>query len=549
MNNTVISLLSADDGVKRANVFGVDEHQPTLYMPQYITMQGISFKDCTNSQTNTFEIRDQYITAINNLVLSIELPDVKGLGRFGFVPYVGYKLIKHVSISSDHGTIWEKSGEEIFDSCSSNESAMQLSGFTRELNDISTGLTQNDTIKEATTVYVYLKTAFDVENTFSSLKLANSKITVTVTFHSISEVIVYDSTFDVEAFVKSFVYVTELSFIGYMVRNVQLKPTFIEMTRKQISQINQSTAAITDVHATTFVSVYVKPCYSTADNRFISYPGYAQTEKDYVCAFVERLLEDMVIVSDQVPCGKFPPSADIVEVPDNGIVYLQDVEVLVKIDNVPDDMNVYFHSNLLVFGTRKNSIVYNLSKKFSVIAGYYSVATNRIIFTSVSHSINISDASIPVSLWSCQRNVYNGDNRSESSKSKDLFVNDPFIKGIDFKNKIDVISRLDVRFGNDVLYSETSPISKVYGELFGRPKSVRTLIFNFTPHTFFKPTTLNSNTSRGKDKLMIRVIYANLDQNNPIYYVPKQLVVISSDLYKLTNDNGILAIKVTSDHQ
>lgn len=104
-------------------------------------------------------------------------------------------------------------------------------------------------------------------------------------------------------------------------------------------------------------------------------------------------------------------------------------------------------------------------KKFSAITGTYSDATKRTIFAHISHSINIIDTSIPVSLWTSQRNVYNGDNRSAESKAKDLFINDPFIKGIDFKNKTDIISRLEVRFGNDVLYSENGPISRIYNEL------------------------------------------------------------------------------------
>ncbi|AWU47133.1 Trimeric virion coat protein [Sea otter poxvirus] len=548
MNNTVISLLSADDGIKRANVFGVDEHQPTLYMPQYITMQGITNKDCSEFQTSIFEIRDHYITAINKLVLNIDLPEVKGMGKFGYIPYVGYKLIKHVTITSDHGTLWEISGEELFDMCSNNQSALELSGYSRELNDISTGMTQNDTVKEATSVYVYIQTPFDVENTFSSLKLHNSKITVMITFNSIADVVVYDSIFDIDTFVKNFVYVTELTFVGYMVRNIQTKTSFIEITRKNIGQINQTTSVITDVHASTALRIYVKPCYGNTDNRFISYPGFLQSERDYINSFVERLLEDLVTVSVSVPT-KFPDTAEIVDVTETGIVTIQDADVVVKIDNVPEDHNVYYHTNILIFGTRKNAVIYNLSKKFYVITGTYSESTNRIIFTNVSHNITIADASIPVSVWSCQRNVYNGDNRSDASKYKDLYVNDPFIKGIDFKNKIDVISRMEVRFGNDVLYTETTPVSKIYGELLKQVKGIRTLLFNFTPQTFFRPTTLNSNPSRGKDKLMVRVVFSALDVNNPIYYVSKQLVVICSELYKIIYDGGVRAIKVNKDSQ
>ncbi|CAC21328.1 90L protein [Yaba-like disease virus] len=549
MNNTVInSLIGNDDSVKRHNVFGVDCHTPTLYMPQYITLTGVVSNDSPEQHVvSTFEIRDQYITALSHFVLSLDLPEVKGIGKFGYVPYVGYKAIQHISVSSNNGILWEITGEDLFISCRDNDTALKHSGFSHELNDVSTGLSPNDTIKESTTVYIYIKTPFDEEKTFSSLKLSDSKIVVSVTFNSVSDIIIRDSTFNYETFVKEFVYVSELSFIGYMVKNIQTKQSYIEKPRRILGQLNQSTAVISEVYAVTSLSVYVKPFYGNTDNKFISYPGYLQSERDYICAFVERLLEDMVIVSHSLP-KFFPDSAEIIEVPPCGIVTIQDAEVFVKIDNVPCDMKVYFHTNILVFGTRKNSFVYNISKKFSTITGSYSDSTKRIMFSHISHSINITDVSIPVSLWTCQRNVYNGDNRSECSKSKDLFINDPFIKGIDFKNKTDIISRMEVRFGNDVLYSETGPISNIYNDLLNNcVGGTRTLKFNFTPHTFFKPTTIVANPSRGKDKLSVRVVFSSFDPNNPIYYVSKQLVLVCNDLYKITHDNGVNVSKITGE--
>ncbi|QQG31577.1 Rifampicin resistance protein [Swinepox virus] len=550
MNNTVInSIIGNDDIIKRHNVFGVDVQNPTLYMPQYITINGITSTDsnCDQHVVSTFEIRDQYITALSHVMLSIELPEVKGVGRFGYVPYVGYKCIQHVSISSYDDILWESSGEDLYNSCLDNDTALTNSGYSHELNTISTGLTPNDTIKESTTVYVYIKTPFDVEKTFSSLKLADTKIVITITFNPVSDIIIRDITFNYDNFVKDFVYVTELSCIGYMVKNIQIKPSYIERPRRVFGQLNQSTAVISDVHSVSSLSVYIKPYYGNADNKFISYPGYSQSEKDYICVFVERLLDDLVTVCDTSPKW-FPETAELVEVPNSGIVTIQDVDIFVRIDNVPCNMKVYFHTNILVFGTRKNSVTYNLSKKFTTITGTYSESTNRIMFSHVSHSINITDVSIPVSVWTCQRNIYNGDNRSESSKNKDLFINDPFIKGIDFKNKTDIISRLEVRFGNDVLYSETSPISKVYNDLLSNHKcGMRTLRFNFTPPTFFKPTTIVANPSRGKDKLSVRVVFASLDPNNPIYYISKQLVLVCKDLYKVTNDDGINVTKIIGE--
>ena len=42
MNASIInSLIHAEDGVRRSNVFGFDMHQPTLYMPQYVTVSGV----------------------------------------------------------------------------------------------------------------------------------------------------------------------------------------------------------------------------------------------------------------------------------------------------------------------------------------------------------------------------------------------------------------------------------------------------------------------------------------------------------------------------
>ncbi|SPN67950.1 CPXV131 protein [Cowpox virus] len=78
MNNTIInSLIGGDDSIKRSNVFAVDSQIPTLYMPQYISLSGVMTNDGPDNQAiASFEIRDQYITALNHLVLSLELPEV-----------------------------------------------------------------------------------------------------------------------------------------------------------------------------------------------------------------------------------------------------------------------------------------------------------------------------------------------------------------------------------------------------------------------------------------------------------------------------------------
>lgn len=551
MNNSIISSVinSIDSSSKRTNIFSFDVQHPTAYMPQYISINGYHNKkdnDANQVYNVSFDIRDQHIAAVNYFFISIQLPEVSGEGKFAYVPYVGYKCIQHVAITCGDITIWETDGEELFDKCVDDKIAV-LSGYSPELNDISTGYTPNDTIKDSTTLYVYIKTPFDADKTISSLKLVNNKITVTITFRSINDVIVYDSKFQVERFVRDFVYSTELHLIAYAVSDIKPKSAYIELDRRVVSCSSTPTPipVISDVYACTAMSVYVKPYYGMMENKFISYPGYRQTESDYVRCMVNRLLDDLIVVADTVPQG-FPNTATFVKVPVDGQINLQDVDIIVKIDNVPDDKDIYYHTNLLIFGTRKNSFVYNISKKFSSIIGTYSPNTDSINFSKVNHSISITDASIPVSFWVSQKNVYQGDNRSNYSKSKDLVVNDPFRKGIDMVNKTDVISRLEVRFGNDPIYSEISPITKVFNMLLtGSSINMRKIIFNMNPANIFRPTTLNANTKRGKDKLTVRISYIDTDPNNPIHYVAKQLVVICTDLYRIDYDGNINITKIT----
>ncbi|QRM15347.1 putative rifampicin resistance protein, IMV assembly [Mudlarkpox virus] len=550
MNNSILSSVNSADFMKRTNIFSFDVQQPTAYMPQYVSINGYYDKkdqnDVTQPNSISFDIRDQHISAVNYFVLSIDLPEVSGEGEFAYAPYVGYKCIQRVSITCGDITIWETDGEELFDKCVDDKIAT-LSGYSSELNDVSIGYTPNDTIKEPTTVYVYIKSPFDVDKTISSLKLVNSKITVTITFRSINDVIVYDSKFQSEKFIKEFVYSPELHLIAYAVSEIKPKSAYIEMDRRVVSC--SSTPApipvISDVYACSAVSVYVKPYYGMMENKFISYPGFKQNESDYISALVNRLLDDLVVVTDTVP-KDFPDTAMFLKVPSNGKITLQDVDIVVRIDNVPEDKDVYYHTNLLIFSTRKNSFVYNMSKKFSSIIGTYSPITDSISFSKVNHSITITDASIPVSFWVSQKNVYQGDNRSSNSKSKDLIVNDPFRKGIDMVNKTEVLSRLEVRFGNDPIYTETLPITKVYNKLLtGTSVNVRKLIFNMNPANIFRPTTLNANTKRGKDKLTVRVSYIDTDPNNPIHYVSKQLVVVCTDLYRIDYDGKINVTKIT----
>lgn len=209
MNNSLINsvLNTIDYNVKRTNIFSVDVQQPTIYMPQYVSINGYTDSNyhCEKMQSYmvSFDIRDQHIAAVNYFVLSIELPEVTGEGEFAYVPFVGYKCIQRVSIMTEDLTIWETDGEELFDKCVDDKVAV-MSGYSPELNDLSVGYTHNDTIKSGTTVYVYIKSPFDTDRTISSLKLVNSKIVVTVTFRSINDVIIYDSKFQVERFIKDF---------------------------------------------------------------------------------------------------------------------------------------------------------------------------------------------------------------------------------------------------------------------------------------------------------------------------------------------------------
>ncbi|ALA62402.1 rifampicin resistance protein [Turkeypox virus] len=552
MNNSIINSVinSIDSSTRRTNIFSFDVQQPTAYMPQYVSINGYcDSKDrheCSRPLSISFDVRDQHIAAINYFIISIDLPEVTGEGKFAYIPYIGYKCIQHVTITCGDMTIWETDGEELFDKCIDDKIAF-ISGYCPELNDISTGYTPNDTIKEATTLYVYIKTPFDTDRTISSLKLVNSKITITVTFRNINDVIVYDSKFQVEKFVKEFVYSTELHLIAYAVSDIKPKPAYIEIDRKLISCSSTPTPVpvISDVYACTSMSVYVKPYCGMMENKFISYPGYKQSEADYIRAMVGRLLDDLVVVTDTAP-RDFPSSASFVKVPPDGQITIQDVDIIIKIDNVPDDKDVYYHINLLVFSTRKNSSIYNISKKFSSIVGVYSPITDSINFSKVDHSVSITDASIPVSFWISQKNVYQGDNRSEYSKSKDLIVNDPYRKGIDMVNKTDIISRLEVRFGNEPIYTEISPITKVFNMLLtGSSVNVRKILFNLNPANIFRPTTLNANTKRGKDKLTVRISYADIDANNPIHYISKQLVVVCTDLYRIEYDGKINVSKIT----
>lgn len=106
---------------------------------------------------------------------------------------------------------------------------------------------------------------------------------------------------------------------------------------------------------------------------------------------MSRLLDDLVIVSDGPPTG-YPESAEIVEVPEDGVVSIQDADVYVKIDNVPDNMSVYLHTNLLMFGTRKILLYITFLKSFPPLLEHIatppreqSLLTYHILSTSSIH--------------------------------------------------------------------------------------------------------------------------------------------------------------------
>ncbi|ABJ09011.1 rifampin resistance protein [Nile crocodilepox virus] len=544
MNTSIVNSFLGSrraEAAKSKNVFGVDPQETTYYMPQYITVSGIRCDDVVR-----YEVKDQYINAANYFVLTVPLPEIKGVGSFAYAPHVGYKCIKRVQFSSQRGLIWEIEGEELF-AASRGSNIAACSGYSEKLCSMSTGHTPNDVIKESELIYVYLRTPFDDESTISSLKIpANDKIVIEVAFNRISDVVIYDAAFNIDAFAHGFVYQPDLSFIGYTVKGLQAKPAYLQIPRRVVGSLNITSNSLGEVYSITSLSVYVKPCYGI-ENKFIAYPGFDQTPAAYVKAYVERLLFDLLTVSAERP-SNFPPESDIVRIASSDIVTIQDIDVSVCIDGVPAGKSLYFHRNLLVFGTRRNGAAYNISKKFSKICGFYNDVNDTIIYTEVLHTVDMLDVSIPVKLWNSERNIQAGDNRSAASKAKDVYINDPFLKGIDLLGSFDPVERMEVRFGHELMYSEDFPISRIYNRLLTSAIAAeRKLIFNYTQCCLFKPTILQADHSRGKDKLHVKVGYKRLDVDNPIHYVDRQLVLACNDLYRISYDNSEVKVSKIND--
>lgn len=267
-------------------------------------------------------------------------------------------------------------------------------------------------------------------------------------------------------------------------------------------------------------------------NRFLINPGPNNTFENIRKKFLKKILECLVIVSEQdlskaqekIALG-YKKESKFEVVVDNKIYFDKNNHnyCQIYISNVPEGSNVYYHKNILTFSRRldKNNIL-NISSLFKYIKGIYFEEEEKITFNldEIEDTIDIWHMSIPVEIWDHKNNTETGDLRSIENKTKDFYISNDFIYGMDFLSKDKGYKDVKISAGQDTLNNYYLDTFGIYRDVILKP--IKMDKNNYAQHALF--TTYNNiyNIKANPD-INFNNFLANISWEEYPDYNPKNL--------------------------
>lgn len=232
-----------------------------------------------------------------------------------------------------------------------------------------------------------------------------------------------------------------------------------------IKTINQS-----DVNAEFFTSpkfdntneiiIYSKTKHFETENRFLFNPGSDLQDKTIIDKFINNFKDDLLyFVHGKDQMKLYNKEIQYVKVEDGYAHLTKNKKCKIIIHNLPEDVTVYFHSNILSYERRNDEKQkLNVSHLFRKIEGFYT--ETKFIYLDIVHDIDVTCASFPVEFWTHKTNTSTKDLRSKTSKKKDFFYSNSFLTGIDFSSRRLLIKRVETKIYNDN-YKFVPPINYI----------------------------------------------------------------------------------------
>jgi hypothetical protein len=560
MKKAFITELDPDE--YNLNIHSVNYRKGNFNIPQSIK---IPPDDQHNNNIYKFILTDKNVEGMNNICLHIKIPEIKGVGAVCFSENFIFKLIKNFKLYINSTLIVQRNGFEFLSELKKNDRYNNIYtqiGNNKYFLDFKYGTNDDDIMFESKELMCPLMMIFD--QYLQILKIPYlSKIIIELELNKITDVINYNMSFKNNIGKLSNIDLEpKLSFNLYNTKNEISYDRYIEQ-----SEFKDGGDDKTENYSSSFKSITNIFWYVKSDlflnNRFISYPGYDLSESGYINAFKNRLLEDLIVVARDESfkkIKKFSNKCDFQKINKKTNVYKFDKvdEVKFNILNVPDDHEIYFHTNILTFNRRHREDTYNISKKFKYILGQYIKNEDRILFLEVDHSLNISDVSIPISKWESNENTAMGDLRSQESKNKDIIINDLFIFGLDFLCKDIGYKSVTVRSGtsydniidrsdnrqllNHLAYKDMNYSLTELGKYL--EPCIGFIKFNCNNIIYTEPSRFKSDETNNLRSCTINVDWSNYSDNNPKSLINKKLIVGVTHLKKLSyNDNNTLIME------
>lgn len=410
------------------------------------------------------EISHENIEGFSNILLDVNLPEIKGFGKVGYNYNFGFSLIKSFKIIINKVDIYNTNGQELlrFFKQKSPEYVKELYDNSMLNNDnwldYRIGNGSDYVIYPAKVITIPLCLFFDENIPFGIFRVPKgSTITFELELLPITSVINYDITFKNKSLHNIYnVYSPYINLSIYNTINESITNRYIDQYQEikhPVDNIGRNSFSTAKFKGITNLIYYIKSPLFQSDKAFITYPTISMSEKDMIRQYEKRLLSDIIVITNDIETikSKYPEDSKFVKVENNTVRFNKFNTCIVEILGVPDGYDVYYHTNILTFSRRENEKQYNISEKFSRISGIFYPVQRYIDFTFIKSNLEINDISIPVEFWNDEVNTSYGDLRSESNKLHDIYINNPTIEGLDFLGKNNGIMTSTLSDNNNIL--------------------------------------------------------------------------------------------------
>lgn len=478
------------------------------------------------------EITHSLINGMSNLILSINLPEIKGCGTVSFNPYFGFGLIKELTMTIDNSIVSRMTGytflQEYLKYCNKNMGFKNVyeKWMGNDENRFKKKSVPNAdlVIFEKKRIDIPLFMFFDNNLPFSTLRVFdNTSVKIELELKPLKSVLNYNTVFrdksleSIDVLYEPKLKIKQYNTTGEGVCNrmyTQYECTYGSSVQDSIN--SPLFDSITDL------SIYTKSNLFDSGKTFVAYPDSVFDEKSYISCYEKRILKDMIVIAKNIDefIHLYPKNAIFEEVKDNMINFSSVYKCNIEIVNIPDNMKIFYHKNILTFNRCGGDKEYNISDKFRCIRGIYYQDSKLIDFTKITSILSIGDVSIPIELWTNSSiNTSYGDLRSTKSILYDnVHINNPFIFGIDFIGKntgieevrikshpIDISSIVEEHSSNPELSMVTNQYNYPY---------TYSISFNKNDITFIEPAKICSDSKQDFRQFIIHPTYIEFNNND-----------------------------------